>query len=189
MPYDLAKDRPVARCRNDHEPFDVRQMDSLLPELHAFWSDVRCPSRKEESTWKLAWETYGVCSGLEQREYFQAALSLTTSINPLEFLQSQGISDDGKTYSVESIKEAAMRSAGLAPGVQCKGGQLYQLYFCVGKDDQQLIDCPKLPRGLDCPKEVVFPEFVPSMLNSTATSLMKLAKPRIRLPTTTKAAA
>lgn len=60
-----------------------------VDNIWKYWSSIKCPSNNGKSSWKSAWKTPGVCSGLSQAAYFQAALALRDKINPLARLVSK----------------------------------------------------------------------------------------------------
>lgn len=139
------------------------------------------------NSWKSAWNSYGVCSGLKQLDYFKAALNLRKQANLLSALAEQGIKPDYKLYSTEKIKFAVKQQVGVTPGVQCRDGpfgkkQLYEIYLCVDTDAATFIECPKLPAGLKCPEQVVFHPYYSWMLNTTSAAAFDS---KILLPTET----
>ncbi|WVZ65708.1 hypothetical protein U9M48_015027, partial [Paspalum notatum var. saurae] len=132
----------------------------------------RSPARELVEDRKSAWNSYGVCSGLKQLDYFKAALNLRKQADVLGALAAQGINPDYKLYNTEKIKWA-----GRAFGKK----QLYQVYLCVDTDAKTFIECPKMPK-LSCPDAVVFHPFYTWMLNATAAVA---ADTKILLPTQT----
>ena len=74
-----------------------------------------------------------------------------------------GINPDGKSYSIESIRDSIKESTGFTPWIQCNtdesgNSQLYQVYLCVDRSGSGLIECPVFPRG-KCGDEINFPSF------------------------------
>lgn len=120
--------------------------------LRQFWSNIKCPSNNGQSSWKSAWKTSGVCSGLDDKAYFQAAIALRSKINPLSRLVSKGdacmhpwlmtavflerkssplirtgiviagIKPDFGLYSLEKIKKVIQAGTGVTPVIQCSKG-------------------------------------------------------------------
>jgi ribonuclease T2 len=58
--------------------------------LEQYWSNIKCPSNNGQSSWKNAWKKAGVCSGLDEKAYFEKALSFRSRINPLVRLKKNG---------------------------------------------------------------------------------------------------
>lgn len=182
MTFDSAENQAVVRCNSDKPPFDINKLDPIENNLNHYWSNIKCPRTDGVNTWKSAWNSYGVCSGLKQVDYFRAALNLRKNADVLGALAEQGINPDYKLYNTEFLKWAVNQKLGVTPGVQCRDGpfgkkQLYQLFLCVDKDAKTFVECPTLPE-LHCPAEVVFHPFHTWMLNSTSAA-------KIMLPTQT----
>ncbi|XP_062194038.1 ribonuclease 3-like [Phragmites australis] len=170
--FDLSINKAVVRCKNG-SPFDYNKLDKIENNLNHYWSNIKCPATDGVNTWKSAWNSYGVCSGLKQLDYFNAALQLRKQADVLSALSDQGIKPDYKLYSTEKIKWAVSQKLGVTPGVQCRDGpfgkkQLNEIYLCVDTDAKTFIECPKLPPGLQCPAEVVFHPYFSWMLNTTS---------------------
>lgn len=68
----------------------IHQLSDLMDELNAYWSNIKCPSSNGRNYWKSSWKTYGVCSGLNQHDYFKTALELRTELNLLSIFTSNG---------------------------------------------------------------------------------------------------
>jgi len=172
--FDLSINKPIVRCSNG-KPFDANKLDKIENSINHYWSKLKCPPTDGVNNWKSAWNSYGVCSGLEQLDYFKAALNLRKQADILGALAEQDIRPDYKLYATEKIRWAVERKLGVAPGLQCRDGpfgkkQLYLVYLCVDTDAKTFIECPKLPATLSCPASVVFHPFYTWMLNSTAAS-------------------
>lgn len=129
------------------------------------WPTLACPSGNGEAFWEHEWEKHGTCSesNLDQHAYFEAALTLKKQVDLLQALKKAGINPDGKTYSLEDIKDAIKGASGFTPWVECNkdqsgNSQLYQVYLCVETSGSQLIECPVFPHG-SCGSEIEFPSF------------------------------
>ena len=70
-------------CNNVH-----RQITGI--GLEQYWSNIKCPSNNGQSSWKNAWKKAGACSGLDEKAYFEKALSFRSRINPLVRLKKNG---------------------------------------------------------------------------------------------------
>uniref|UniRef100_A0A0E0B5U6 Uncharacterized protein n=1 Tax=Oryza glumipatula TaxID=40148 RepID=A0A0E0B5U6_9ORYZ len=145
MTFDSSENTAVVRCNSDN-PFDINKLDSIENNLNHYWSNIKCPRTDGVNSWKSEWNSYGVCSGLKELDYFKAGLQLRKSADILSALAEQG--------------------------VQCRDGpfgkkQLHEIYLCVDKDAKSFIDCPVLP-NLSCPAEVLFHPFHTWMLNTTS---------------------
>lgn len=70
----------------------TEQLDPIENNLNHYWSNIKCPRTDGVNTWKSAWNSYGVCSGLKQVDYFRAALNLRKNADVLGALAEQGTS-------------------------------------------------------------------------------------------------
>ncbi|KAJ1290603.1 hypothetical protein BS78_02G256800 [Paspalum vaginatum] len=182
--FNVSINKPITRCNGS--PFDANKLDPIENSINHYWSNIKCPPTDGVNSWKSAWNSYGVCSGLKQLDYFKAALNLRKQADVLGALAAQGIEPDYKLYSTEMIRWAVSQKLGVTPGLQCRDGpfgkkQLYQVYLCVDTDAKTFIECPKMPK-LSCPDAVVFHPFYTWMLNATAAAAFDS---RILLPTET----
>nr|CAB3454070.1 unnamed protein product [Digitaria exilis] len=181
--FDVSINKPIVRCRNS-ESFDIKKLDPIENSLKHYWSNINCPPTDGVDTWKSAWNSYGVCSGLKQLDYFEAALDLMKKAGVLVALSEQGINADMDMYSTEKIKWAVRQRIGVEPVVQCKDGpfvkRLDKIYLCVDTDAKTFIECPKLP-ATTCTEAACFQPFHNWMLNSTAAAAAFDSK--ILLPT------
>ncbi|BAF25707.1 ribonuclease 3 [Oryza sativa Japonica Group] len=171
MTFDSSENTAVVRCNSDN-PFDINKLDSIENNLNHYWSNIKCPRTDGVNSWKSEWNSYGVCSGLKELDYFKAGLQLRKNADVLSALAEQGIKPDYQLYNTAFIKWAVNQKLGVTPGVQCRDGpfgkkQLYEIYLCVDKDAKSFIDCPVLP-NLSCPAEVLFHPFHTWMLNTTS---------------------
>ncbi|KAG2644893.1 ribonuclease 3-like [Panicum virgatum] len=163
--YNATTDAPVTGC-NNAAPFDPNKITGVQG-LYQYWSSIKCPSNNGRSNWKNAWKKSGACSGLEEKDYFEAALSFRSRINPLVRLKAQHIEPDFGLYGVKTIKNVFKAGINAAPVVQCSKGpfgkfQLFQLYFCASASGK-FIDCPA-PEQYTCSKEILFHPFQKWML-------------------------
>ncbi|KAJ7540042.1 hypothetical protein O6H91_11G120200 [Diphasiastrum complanatum] len=148
-----------------NNPFDISQVSDIESQLQTSWDSLSCPSSDGTSFWTHEWDKHGTCaeSLFSQHAYFQSALNLRSSVNPLGGLSAAGINPDDGAYSLTAIQNALTSSLGHTPGVQCSSdasgnNQLYQLYICVATDASTLIDCPVFPTS-GCSSTVLFPSF------------------------------
>ncbi|KAL6846696.1 hypothetical protein ACP4OV_024144 [Aristida adscensionis] len=180
--FDLSINKAAVKCRNG-SPFDINKLDPIENNLNHYWSNIKCPRTDGVSTWRSAWSSYGVCSGLKEVDYFRAALQLRKQADLLAALAEEGVKPDFKLYSTEKMKRAVAQKVGVTPGLLCRDGpfgrkQLYEVYLCVDTDGKTFVECPKLPPAVKCPAEAVFHPFYSWMLNATAG-----VDAKIRLPT------
>ncbi|XP_044963465.1 ribonuclease 1-like [Hordeum vulgare subsp. vulgare] len=170
--FNATTDAPETSCSST--PFNSDEILEISG-LRQYWSNIKCPSNNGQKSWKSAWKTSGVCSGLDDKAYFQAAIALRSKINPLSRLVSKGIKPDFGLYSLEKIKKAIQVGTGVAPLIQCSEGpfdkfQLYQIFICVAEDAKTLIECPK-PQKFTCSDEILFHPFKKWMLKQAASSV------------------
>ncbi|KAF2553560.1 hypothetical protein F2Q68_00036164 [Brassica cretica] len=153
-----------SNCDNT-KPFDSSSISDLISSMQKSWPTLACPSGSGETFWEHEWEKHGTCSEsvIDQHEYFQTALNLKQKTDLLGALTKAGINPDGKSYSIESIRDSIKESTGFTPWIQCNtdesgNSQLYQVYLCVDRSGSGLIECPVFPRG-KCGDEINFPSF------------------------------
>ncbi|KAK3129587.1 hypothetical protein QOZ80_6BG0482050 [Eleusine coracana subsp. coracana] len=163
--YNATTNDPKTSCSKD--PFDLNEIINIQG-LNKYWSNIKCPSNNGQNSWKNAWKTSGVCSGFDERDYFEAALSLRSRFNPLARLANNGIKPDFSLYSVKGIKTVIKKEIGVTPVIQCSKGpfnkfQLYQIFICVSAGDETFIDCPEPPK-YTCSSEILFHPFKKWML-------------------------
>ncbi|WZZ73858.1 hypothetical protein YC2023_085228 [Brassica napus] len=153
-----------SNCDNT-KPFDSSSISDLISSMQKSWPTLACPSGSGETFWEHEWEKHGTCSEavIDQHEYFQTALNLKQKTDLLGALTKAGINPDGKSYSLESIRDSIKESTGFTPWIQCNtdgsgNSQLYQVYLCVDRSGSGLIECPVFPHG-KCGVEINFPSF------------------------------
>lgn len=66
------------------------QLSSLKDDLNSYWPNLKCPRNNGVVYWKKSWKTYGVCSSMNETEYFQAALDLRAEVDVLSLLDKKG---------------------------------------------------------------------------------------------------
>ncbi|CAH9087303.1 unnamed protein product [Cuscuta epithymum] len=144
---------------------DESQISDMMSAMEQEWPSLACPSSDGVRFWSHEWEKHGTCSGLNQHDYFQKALSFKTKANLLQHLNQAGIRPrEGKDYSLEEIKAAIKEGVGFDPFIDCNvdssgNHQLYQVYLCVDTSAQDFIDCPVFPHGGKCGSKIEFPSF------------------------------
>lgn len=151
---------------NNQVPYDPNKITGL-DGLGQYWSSIKCPSNNGQSSWKSVWKKYGACSGLDEKAYFQTALSFRSRINPLVRLKAKGIQDDFDLYGLKAIKKVFKSGINAAPVIQCSKGpfdkyMLYQLYFCAAGNGT-FIDCPAPPQ-YTCSSTILFHPYKKWML-------------------------
>ncbi|KAF3431467.1 hypothetical protein FNV43_RR26198 [Rhamnella rubrinervis] len=107
---------------NRNSGFDGSEISDLRERMQVSWPSLNCPSSNSSKFWKHEWVKHGTCSEsvLDQHGYFEAALSIKEhSVNLLQILQSAGIQPDGKSYNLESIREAIKKGSGFSPVIEC----------------------------------------------------------------------
>nr|XP_010912919.1 ribonuclease 3 [Elaeis guineensis] len=160
--YNSDTGEAVTKCNGTS--FDVKQLSSLMDDLHSYWSNIKCPSNNGIGNWKSTWKTYGVCSGMNETAYFETALQLRTRVDPLYLLNKNGILQSSwKLYDISDIESAIAEGIKATPVLRCSKGpwgyfQLYEIYICVDKDGKSIIECPVKPR-FTCYRKVLFYPF------------------------------
>ncbi|KAK9136902.1 hypothetical protein Sjap_007496 [Stephania japonica] len=153
------------------------QISDLESELLKYWPNIKCPSSEGKDLWRNTWNAYGVCSGLNEHDYFNKALELREKIDMLSIFNKNGIvSTDYADYSLADVKKAILGGIGASAAIRCSKNQwdesqVYEIYLCFDKDAKTVIDCPVLPVS-NCAPRVVFGSFTYDMLKNV-TSLTK----------------
>ncbi|KAG1330051.1 extracellular ribonuclease LE [Cocos nucifera] len=164
--------KPVTKCIKN-SPFYINQLSNMSEELNSYWSNIRCPSTSPKSSWKSTWKTWGVCSGMNETDYFQFALELRAEADLLSFLSKKGIYPDYNLYNLTDIQSAIAEGIGVTPDIRCSKGpfgkfQLYEVYICVNKVGK-FVECPGF-QGFTCSSSILFHPFHDWMFNKTSTS-------------------
>jgi ribonuclease T2 len=153
-----------SNCGSD--PFDPSQIQAILKSMNADWGSLACPSSNSDSFWTHEWTKHGTCSGMNEHDYFQSAISLYGTYDITGALKKAGIVPDGSQYDVNHMADAMSKVLhGHLPGVECNSDQqgnqqIYQVYICVDTDGSTLIDCPVFPSD-ECTGTVAFTVFNP----------------------------
>ncbi|CAD5173463.1 unnamed protein product [Musa acuminata subsp. malaccensis] len=169
-PFDSTTGKPVTKCNSD--PFDIDQLSSLNDDLNSYWANLKCPSNNGVVYWKKSWKTYGVCSPMNETEYFQAALDLRAKVDVLSLLDKKAGIKPSLLYihGASDIEKAIAEGIGATPVIRCSKGllglfQLYEIYICVAKDGKTIIECPEKPR-FTCSEEILFTPFDTNKLHN-----------------------
>lgn len=163
--FNATTDAAVTQCSNK-PPYDPNLIIGLQG-LEQYWSSIKCPSNNGQSNWKNAWKKAGACSGLDEKAYFDKALSFRSRINPLVRLKKNGIAPDFELYGLKAITKVFKSGINAAPVIQCSKGpfdkfMLYQLFFCAAGNGT-FIDCPAPPQ-YTCTNTILFHPFKKWML-------------------------
>ncbi|XP_062185475.1 ribonuclease 3-like [Phragmites australis] len=150
---------------NDDNPLSLLEIKDLLKPLDRNWPSLSCKNGGQSMRfWSYEWRKHGTCSGLDQHDYFEAALALKSRHNLTAILASAGIvPSDSRTYFLSSIRDAISDATGFAVNLECNRdesseAQLFQVYQCVDRDGKELIDCT-LPMRSKCTDRVKLPSF------------------------------
>uniref|UniRef100_A0ACD5YY59 Uncharacterized protein n=1 Tax=Avena sativa TaxID=4498 RepID=A0ACD5YY59_AVESA len=149
---------------NNGEPLKIAAIADLLKQLEANWPTLACKSGKSFDFWSQEWKKHGTCSDLGQHGYFATSLGFKAQYNLTAILADAGIvPSDDKTYFLSSIKDAIKEGTGFTANIECNRGvagetQLFQVYQCVDRAGENLIDCP-LPMTGNCKDRVQLPAF------------------------------
>ncbi|XP_008785950.2 ribonuclease 3-like isoform X2 [Phoenix dactylifera] len=163
---------PLATAKTFDFFYLVFMLSGLREELNSYWTNIKCPSTDGKSTWKSTWKSYGVCSGMNETDYFQFALKLRAKVDLLSLLKKQGIYPDYNLYNATDIQSAIVEGIGVTPEIRCSKGpfnkfQLYEVYICVDKDGA-FMECPG-SQGFTCSSSILFHPFRYWMMNQTST--------------------
>ncbi|KAE8812335.1 aleurone ribonuclease [Hordeum vulgare] len=146
------------------ERLKLWEIRDLVTELDANWPTLACKGGKSFEFWTHEWEKHGTCSNLDQHGYFATALGFKARHNLTSILADAGIvPSDTETYFLSSIRDAIREGTGFTANLECNRGvdgetQLFQVYQCIDRDGENLIDCP-LPMQGNCKDRVQLPAF------------------------------
>ncbi|KAM3364550.1 hypothetical protein ACQJBY_014728 [Aegilops geniculata] len=146
------------------EPLKLWEIKDLVTELDANWPTLACKGGKSIEFWTHEWEKHGTCSNLDQHGYFATALGFKARHNLTGILAGAGIlPSDSETYFLSSIRDAIKEGTGFTANLECNRGvagetQLFQVYQCIDRAGENLIDCP-LPMQGNCKDRVQLPAF------------------------------
>ncbi|XP_041010771.1 ribonuclease 1-like [Juglans microcarpa x Juglans regia] len=153
-----------SNCDAD-SPFNQAELSDLSSNMQKNWPSLACPSSNSVGFWTHEWVKHGTCSEsvLDQHGYFASALNLKQRSSLLQSLNRAGIEADGKSYSLQNLKEAIKEAIGYTPWIGCNAdasgnSQLYQIYLCVDTSGSDFIECPVFPKG-KCSSAIEFPSF------------------------------
>ena len=131
---------------NSSYPFDIKEVESLLPELNNYWPEL-ISGKSKSYLWAHEWSKHGTCSAPVlngELEYFSKALDLRNDLDPMSFLAKIGfVPSDTQTYWINDVEDALGRFYGDNTDftLSCLGGDgeysdLYQIELCLQKDFQ-----------------------------------------------------
>ncbi|KAF8387830.1 hypothetical protein HHK36_026491 [Tetracentron sinense] len=163
--------------------FHLDEVSDMMGDLYSYWSDISCPSADSINLWKFTWETYGVCSGLTQHDYFNKSLDILKEIDMLKRLEKYNIIPiEYHDYPVREIMEAIEAEFNVTATIECSSNsvadyQLYKIYLCLDKDLTKLISCPvPAPEEIEyCPEYIAFSPYTPQNETSMAANPIRMS--------------
>lgn len=107
---------------NKSWPFNISEIQDLLPELTHWWPDILHPNASR--FWKHEWIKHGTCAAeLEcmnsQHKYFTKGLEMYKKLDLNSALVKFGIVPSTSYYQVKDIKDAIFKAFGVTPKIQC----------------------------------------------------------------------
>ncbi|KAG0544635.1 hypothetical protein BDA96_02G293200 [Sorghum bicolor] len=85
--YNATTNAALTECSNQ-APYNPNLITGI--GLEQYWINIKCPANNGQRSWKNAWKKAGACSGLDEKAYFEKALSFRSKINPLVRLKQNG---------------------------------------------------------------------------------------------------
>jgi len=147
------------------DKLDLLQIKDLLAALERDWPTLSCKNGATNMDfWGHEWQKHGTCSAFDQHRYSQRPLELKAAHNLTAVLAEAGIvPSDSATYFLSAVKDAIRGATGSDAIVECNRNtageaQLYQVYLCVARDGNGLVDCPE-PLLRNCADKIKFPAF------------------------------
>ncbi|CAM6033164.1 unnamed protein product [Sphagnum compactum] len=143
---------------------------SILDYMHVYWPSLTNANgnitQSNLDNWSAVWATVGTCTGLSQREYFNAIVKIYRKYEFEVALNAAGIvPDNEKLYNVDDIVKALSSHVGHRVRVYCnaipttQGGFLFSEVF-VGYSirERKVVDCENVG-PFECPAgtQVLFP--------------------------------
>ncbi|XP_029449863.1 ribonuclease T2 isoform X2 [Rhinatrema bivittatum] len=111
-----------AEMCNKSWPFNISEVQDLLPELEHWWPDVLHPNGSK--FWRHEWLKHGTCAAeLEclnsQHKYFSKSLEMYKKVDLNSVLVKFGILPSASYYQMKDIKAAIINIFGVTPKIQC----------------------------------------------------------------------
>lgn len=130
-----------------HEVLDNATIAPLLPRMEQYWPNVKAlqPTAKDfYEFWQHEWSKHGTCSGLNQKQYFEAALN--------HFLDTPDLIS--QNYGGVINKKDLLEAYGDHTILVCQGQHwLSEVRICVGAmsdgEPMQRVACPKAAEAED----------------------------------------
>lgn len=107
---------------NNSWPFNVTEIQSLLPDMHTFWPDVAHPNGTK--FWKHEWVKHGTCAVVDESvnsefKYFSKALELYKKLDLTSVLMKYNIKPSPSYYRMSDIRNAITSTFGVHAKIQC----------------------------------------------------------------------
>ncbi|XP_068657252.1 ribonuclease 3-like [Aristolochia californica] len=144
-------------CNTD--PFFVNTVQSYISDLYENWPGLRCPVETGVLAWGTAWDDNGVCSGLNQFNYFSKTLNLFKSSRLLQLLAAKGVIPSKHwNYTQSEVLNAingglGLRSSALIHCGSNSSGIIRTVRLCADITASRFIDCPN-PLPSTCAQNV-----------------------------------
>mmetsp|Transcript_17020 Transcript_17020/g.32908 ORF Transcript_17020/g.32908 Transcript_17020/m.32908 type:complete len:270 (-) Transcript_17020:201-1010(-) len=126
--------------------FEEAEISVLEGKLDRYWPNAFVDT-KHDNFWKHEYEKHGSCAKsspllAKELDYFQAAITLRETVDVGAVLVAGGVSPSSTArYSEDQIRTAIANAVGVEPWVQCSGGALSQIGFCVSKTTLRPYTC------------------------------------------------
>ena len=123
------------------EKLNNATISPILSQLEQYWPNVKALQPTSEhflESWQHEWSKHGTCTGLTQKEYFQAALN--------NFVETPNLI--AQNYGGRVNKSDLLKSYGIETVLHCSNKEwLSEVWICLGVSDTgeplQRVACPK----------------------------------------------
>jgi ribonuclease I len=146
----------------------------LEPRFERQWPSFK---KTEDDFLDHEWIEHGNCARPiinDEHSYFKTTLDLDLKYDLNRYLKAAGIyPSDTSTYRIETLLKAFDDGVGLdgSTQLQCKDGELVEVYVCLSKDLTEAIVCPKPPPPDNYCSEMLLPKTLGGSKRADATSL------------------
>lgn len=108
---------------NNETSFNFQDLDTIIPELHSRWTEIKGLNKSEGGLWKYEWNKHGKCSLSlptldSELKYFKQGLDWSEQYNLSELLAQGGINPNG-SYPIKQFWYTLKTGLGKNPRIEC----------------------------------------------------------------------
>ncbi|GMY13668.1 ribonuclease 1-like [Fagus crenata] len=139
----------IPACSTTGVWFNRNVITSLTSELHSEWPNL---AGSDADFWRHEWKKHGMCSNLDNFQYFNITLILKNRVDLLQYLvlsQKKITPSPSAIYTSSDISAAIQSQTGFIPYMWCKPkpgvstqSLLLEISICVDMTAENFMDCP-----------------------------------------------